>query len=202
MASSFMRSRNLPTCPCCGLPEPACPGLDTPRIVTRTSVIVFVHKLELWKTSNTGRLVSRVLSRCDLRVRGARDCAPEPIAAPRKLLLFPLEGARELRPEDGLTPGTVLIVPDGTWGQARRLARREPLLADTEAVKLPPGASSRYRLRLGAGEGMLSTFEAVARALGVLEGPEIEEAMLEVFDRFVTRMLTARGATAHSTANS
>lgn len=189
-----MRSRNLPTCPCCGLPEPVCPGVDTRRILHRTPVIVFVHRFELWKTSNTGRLASRVLSHCDLRIRGDRSCPPEPIRAERKLLLFPSEGARELRPEDGWVPGTVLVVPDGTWGQARRLARREPDLADAEAVVLPPGASSRYRLRLQAGEGMLSTFEAVARALGILEGPAVEDPMVEVFDRFVDRMMKVRGA--------
>lgn len=197
-----MRSRRLPFCPCCGLPEPACLGIDAPCIDTRTAVIVFVHKIELWKTSNSGRLVNKVLSNSSVRVRGDQEHPPEPIHAPRKLLLFPLEGARELRSDDALTPGTALIVPDATWGQARRLARREPLLADAEPVTLPLAAPSRYRLRRGSGEGMLSTFEAVARALGILESAQVEDAMLAVFDTFVERMLALRGAMAHSTENS
>jgi tRNA-uridine aminocarboxypropyltransferase len=189
-----MRGHNLPLCPCCGLPAPVCPGLDTPRLETRVPVVIVVHRLELQKTSNTARLVKRVLSRCELRIRGDRDQLPPPIPWARKLLLFPVEGARPLEPGDALVEGTVLVVPDGTWGQARRMVRRDPLLIDAEPVALPPGEPSRYRLRRDLGDGTLSTCEAVSRALGVLEGAGAEKALLDVFDRFVGRMLAVRGA--------
>lgn len=193
-----MRGRNLPLCPCCGLPAPVCPGVDTPRVASRVPVVIVVHQLELHKTSNTARLVQRVLSRCELRIRGVRDQVPPPIPWTRKLLLFPGEGARELEPRDALVEGTVLVVPDGTWGQARRMVRRDPLLVDAEPVLLPPGDPSRYRLRRCGCDGGLSTCEAVARAMGVLEDPSVESALLDAFDQFVSRMLAVRGASARS----
>ena len=39
----------------------------------------------------------------------------------------------------------------------------------------------------------LSTLEAVARALAVLEGAEVETELLSVFEAMVTRMLVTRG---------
>jgi DTW domain-containing protein YfiP len=153
-----------------------------------------VHQLELHKTSNTARLVRRVLSRCELRIRGDKERVPLPIPWTRKLLLFPAEGARQLEPHDALVEGTVLVVADGTWGQARRMVHRDPLFVDAEPVVLPPGEPSRYRLRRRGWEGGLSTCEAVARAMGVLEDTNVERAMLDAFDRFVSRMLAVRGA--------
>jgi DTW domain-containing protein YfiP len=188
-----MRARNLLTCPCCGLAVAACPGAATVRIETRVRVVIVSHCIELRRTSNTGKLARRVLSRSELRVRGEWGHPSEPVTANRKLLLFPEEGARELEPSDALPEDTVLIVPDGTWAQARRMVRRDPVVQGAEPVSLPAGSPSRYRLRNGVGEGMLCTYEAVARAMGILEGPEVERAMDEVFDRFVRTMLGTRG---------
>jgi hypothetical protein len=38
----------------------------------------------------------------------------------------------------------------------------------------------------------MSTFEAVARALGALEGAELEARLMEAFDRWVARSLEVR----------
>jgi DTW domain-containing protein YfiP len=87
----------------------------------------------------------------------------------------------------------VLVVPEGSWGQARRAVRREPWLLDAERVCLPSGPPSHYRLRTAPHEHGLSTLEAVARALGVLEGEAIERALLAMLDAFVERSLAVRG---------
>jgi DTW domain-containing protein len=63
-------------------------------------------------------------------------------------------------------------------------------------VTLPAAGPTEYRLRAEPREGGLATLEAVARALGILEGdagPEIERAMLAVFRVMVERTLWFRG---------
>jgi DTW domain-containing protein YfiP len=87
----------------------------------------------------------------------------------------------------------VLLVPDGNWNQARRIVRRDPDARDAEPVALPPGAPSRYGLRRAPREGAVSTLEAVARALGVLEGEEAERALTVLLDAFVERTQLAAG---------
>jgi DTW domain-containing protein YfiP len=107
-------------------------------------------------------------------------------------VLFPQVGARLLGAADAAGEPIVLLVPDGTWSQARRLLRRDDDLGGAEPVTLPPAAPSRYRLRRHVREGGLCTLEAIAQALAVLEGPEVEERLMGVLDRFVALALQAR----------
>ena len=64
----------------------------------------------------------------------------------------------------------VLIVPDGTWRQASKVKRRVPGLTGVPCVSVSGEARLRYRLRAEAHAHGLSTIEAIARAMGILEG--------------------------------
>lgn len=194
MAHHPIRSRRLPRCETCGLPTVLCLCPDLPSIPVRTRVVVVMHHVEVFRGSNTGRLAVRILDGAELRVRGGRAAgpvAPEPEG--RRLLLFPTPGARVLSPADAAGPGPlVLVVPDGSWQQARRVGHREALAHGAEPVALPPGPPSRYTLRVIRRPGAVCTFEAIARALAVLEGPAIEARMLPVLDEFLRRFEHAR----------
>lgn len=192
-----IRTRRLPRCAGCALPPPLCLCAELPALAARTRVVLLMHHVELRKTSNTGRLLARLLPGVEVRVRGERDAPPpQPLPEGRRLLLFPDLGARELTPDLGAGGPVTLLVPDGTWGQARRIALREPEARGAEPVRLPPGPPSRYGLRRNPREGAVSTFEAVARALGVLEGAlegaALEAQLMDIFDRFVERSLRVR----------
>ena len=69
-------------------------------------------------------------------------------------------------------------------------------------VTLPPGPPTRYRLRRTPHAGALSTFEAIARALAILEYPEIEEPLMRALDLFVERTLVLRGGIPATTNSS
>jgi DTW domain-containing protein YfiP len=56
------------------------------------------------------------------------------------------------------------------------------------------GAPSTYRLRSEAHEHGLATLEAIARAMGLLEGPDVQAALEYPFRAMVERTLWARGA--------
>jgi DTW domain-containing protein YfiP len=133
-------------------------------------------------------------------VRG-REARPEDSLDPgpglvgtRPLLLFPHEGARDLRELAASKEPIALIVPDGTWRQASKVRQRVRGLDAVPCVTLPPGPPSRYRLRFESHDDGLATIEAIARAFGILEGREVEEALLRVFDAMIERTLWARGA--------
>ena len=166
---------------------------ELPRLATRTRVLVVMHRREAYRTSNTGRLAVRVLENAERAVRGGRD-APPPAPRPegRRLVLFPAADARELSPSDA-GADVVLIVPDGTWSQAQRVLRREPCARDAEIVRLPPCAPTRYALRRNTRDGALCTFEAIAAALAILEGGDVERRMLACLDQFLARALAIRG---------
>jgi DTW domain-containing protein YfiP len=160
----------------------------------RTRVVLIAHRREASTSSNTGRLAARMLEGAEMRVL-PRTQAPEPDAPlpeGRRLLLFPRGDARVLAPEDAAGERVVLLVPDGTWSQARRMIHRAPVLAGAEFVTIPPAAPSRYRLRTPTRDGALCTLEAIAYALGILEGVTVETALLAALDDFVARSLAAR----------
>lgn len=170
-----------------------------PRLVTRTRLTLVVHHREAQKPTNTGQLAARCLERSSVVVYGERDrpvMLPPADDAVQRVLLFPDDNAEPIsRYADG---GPVeLLVPDGTWRQASKLRHRVPDLAALPFVRLPEAGATQYRLRAEHRGGGLATFEAIARALGILEGdagPSIEAAMLALFRVMVERTLWFRGA--------
>jgi DTW domain-containing protein YfiP len=185
------RGKRVDRCAECRLPTGRCICVALPRVQVSTRVVVLMHRNERLKSSNTGGLAARVLTHAELLVRGLRDPARVELPAGRRLVLFPGSHAEELTSAhaDG---GTVLLVPDATWSQARKMVQRDELLASARPVRLPAMAPSRYLLRRGVREGTVCTFEAIACALGVLEGRGVEEAMLAIFDEFQSRNLEVR----------
>lgn len=174
-----------------------CARMTRPRTSTRVDIIMHHH--EQWRSSNTARLAHWALPHSTLRSYGAPDTRLDAehfdIHAHQYLVLFPTAGARRLHPdllrEDPRT--TILVVPDGSWRQARRMSRRLMGWGLRQHVTLPPGAPSAYTLRRQAHDHHVSTFEAIARALGVLEGEHVEHTLLKIFRHKVRSELVLRG---------
>lgn len=170
---------------------------------TKTRVSIIMHHRERHLTSNTANLATLVLPNCQISMRGLPDkpfsvesLNLSPDETP--LYLFPHEDAVELTPEfieAHKEKKFHLIVPDGTWSQAVKCYRREPALAGIQCVKLPPGEPGRYRLRKSSDENRLSTYEAIARALEILENSsELRKEMEVVFDTMVESVIRGRTA--------
>ena len=149
-------------------------------------------------TSNTGRLAAQCLAGSEVSVHGVRGSSLAPPFDLRRpaLVLYPSRGAEplSLRHFDGAEQPT-LYVPDGSWRQARRMLKQLPWLARMKHVCLPPGgAPSTYRLRAGRDADDLATAEAIARAMGIVEGADVRNAIEHIFRIMVERTLFARGA--------
>jgi len=165
-----------------------------PRLVTRTRIVLLAHRFELTKSTNTAKLVAHMLGeRAELVPSDAPCDAFE--AAADSWVLFPSEDAQPLEEVAGQVG--CLIVPDGTWSQARRIARRHPRCKELKKVRLESAAGSAYCLRRAARNAGLCTLEAVAHALRVLEGDGHAELMLAAFEQWVQRALLVR-AGAHN----
>lgn len=172
-----------------------------PTIATRTRVVLVLHAAEDRKPSNTGRLALTCLPNSALVMRGGMAEAT-PVSAESwtehgtPVLLFPHPEARPLEEwRDSARPVT-LVVPDGTWRQAQRVRRRIPGLADIPCARVDREQPSQYRLRHTPHERRLATMEAIAEALGVLEGPAVREDLLRIFDVMVERTLQVRAPVA------
>jgi DTW domain-containing protein YfiP len=199
MIARSMSRRHKPhlRCPDCRQHLSVCVCALLPRIETRTHVVLIVHQLEARKPTNTGLLAARCLPGSTVVYRGravgdgrVAGAAPGWPAGAQPLLLYPHPDATPLEAWRGAPSPLALLVPDGTWRQA---ARARAQLADVPCVALPGARATGARLRTPARLDRLATLEALALALGVLEGPDIERALLHVFRVVTERTLWTKG---------
>ncbi|MCA9546099.1 MAG: DTW domain-containing protein [Myxococcales bacterium] len=193
------RARAVPRCPRCALHTPICLCDTVQPLPTRTRVVVVMHFKEAQKQSNTGRLAPLCLADAQVRLRADRE---QPLdlrdladSTRRAVLLYPDPDAPVLDAHwAAADPRPVtLVVPDGNWRQTVRTCKREPALADLPRVRLPLGAPSSYRLRRHPDPARISTLEAIARAVGVLDGPAPQALLERTLAVFVERTLWSRG---------
>lgn len=158
-----------------------------------------VHVRELKLTSNTAQFVKKLIpEQGEIFIRGrvheTFDASPILEREGTPIFLYPHEDSIELN-DDFLKshPGPFnLIVPDGNWHQARKVKKREPKFSGLMAVKLPAGIVGEYQLRRAPQPEWVSTYEAVAHALAVLEGGEVRDHMMDFFRHWVKTTMQAR----------
>jgi len=170
-----------------------------PRIAVRTKVCLVIHHRELTRRSNTGLLALRALINSELRIRGE---ALEPLDLKdlltplyRTFLFYPSQDAVELDATlVAQEPAPIqLIVPDGTWRQARKIHSRHHELKDVLRVKIGAPNDSRFQLRAQSRPEGMATLQAIARGLGVIEGVQVEAQLMRLYHTKIERTLIGRG---------
>jgi DTW domain-containing protein YfiP len=160
-----------------------------------------MHHREKHLTTNTAVLAKRVLTNCEVFERGL----PEKPFNISELNILPDESLYFLFPsEDAITLDSDfvknhvglkihLIVPDGSWRQAKKFHRREKSFSNITCVKLPDGFLSQYKLRKEPRADGLCTYEAIASALLILENSELlYDKLMETFNLMVSRFIKSR----------
>jgi DTW domain-containing protein YfiP len=170
-----------------------------PRLKLQTRVSLIVHAKELKRTTNTGRLAVRSLVNSEMIVRGegreAVDLSRLLVPEYRSVLFFPSGDAVELN--NGFLAHDSrplhLIVPDGNWRQASKVAIRHKELAAIPRVKISRPNFVEHHLRAEIFPSGMSTLEAIARALEVAEGVEAAAPLLALYQAKLRGTLIGRG---------
>jgi len=174
----------MSTCPRCLFQQRVCLCADVPVVATRTRVVIVRHHLERHRSSNSGRLAHLALPNSELVDHGG-------IGGPA--VLPPLDGAWLLYPEGEPTTAPPdpaprqLIVLDATWSQARRMYRKLGALRGLPMLRLPEAPMPAARLRASPAPDRVSTIEAIARALRLLEGDAAATPLEGLFELAVVR---------------
>ena len=178
----------------CRRPMRVCYCAAVKPVETRTRIVILQHPRESDVPINTARIAELSLRRSTLHVgldfsadRAFLAAIGDMEAPP--ILLYPGEGAKDLAREPPTGPVTLVVI-DGTWWQASKLFKLNPLLQDLPCYGLAPTEESRYRIRKEPEAHCLSTIEALEAALSVLEGkPAGLPELLEPFDAMVDMQL-------------
>lgn len=190
---SFTTSDLPGRCQRCWIRHEHCICGDLRPIDTRTAITVVRHIRESWKSTGTARVAALAVSKLVLSEYG-EDAHP----ALDEVAALPTQGTYVLFPNEPATPWEDakverLVVLDGTWRQTRRMFQRLPALHGLPRLALPPKTAPVLRLRETAFSEGRSTLEAIADAIGLIEGEEAAAPLHALHALFVERVFRARG---------
>ena len=194
-----MVKEKIGRCAICHAQRDCCICHGLPRIELRTKVCLVIHAKELRRSSNTGRLAIAALVNSEMRIRGhprqpleLGDLLAEPY---RTLLFYPSHEAVELTSTlVAQDPRPIqLIVPDGTWRQASKISYRYRELQDVQRVMISTPNSSEFHLRAQHRAEGMATLQAIAHALGVIEGDFVKGQLMRLYNVKLQQTLLNRG---------
>jgi DTW domain-containing protein YfiP len=186
-------------CEGCGLHKTRCLCEAIPCISLQTKISLVIHAKELKRTTNTGTLAHKALPNSEIFVRGLPgeqlDLSSLLSDNYRTFLFFPCVEAVELSAalvEESSTP-IQLIVPDGNWRQASKVHHRHAELKALPRVMIKAKNPSLHHLRAETLQEGMATLQAIAYALGVIEGQQVQEQLLRLYQLKLETTLRARG---------
>ncbi|HWZ90314.1 MAG TPA: tRNA-uridine aminocarboxypropyltransferase [Polyangiaceae bacterium] len=176
-------------CPRCTLKLEICVCSVLPCVEARTKIVLIRHVTERLVTSNTGRFAALSLPNSELLdYGGGQAFDATSLGAPGSALLYCSGAPRPL----SFVP-RCLIVLDGSFRQARRMYKRVPALRELPEFTLPAPEVTPTRLRQPTQDTGMSTIEAIATALSLLEGTAVAAPLWALHAELVRRADTVRG---------
>ncbi|MEO8699704.1 MAG: tRNA-uridine aminocarboxypropyltransferase [Kofleriaceae bacterium] len=172
------------TCERCLFQQRVCLCADIPVIETRTRVLIVRHHSERFRSSNSGRLAHLALPNSAIVEHGGTLGPAALTDLEDTWLVFPEGEPRETI----ATPPRQLIFLDATWSQARRMYRKLAALRGLPILRLPARAIATVsRMREAPTPDRVSTIEAIAQALRMIEGDAVGTALEDLFQLAVQR---------------
>jgi DTW domain-containing protein YfiP len=189
------KRKTIDPCPKCFLHRERCICSQIPRLDLKTKVSVVVHAKELKRTTNSGRLAIHALVNSQMLIRGQRgtplDLSSLILPDYENYVLYPSADAVELETLQPTKP-VHLIVADGNWRQAGKLNVRHPEIRHLPRVKIGRINSAEQHLRKEHMPEGLSTLEAIALALGCVEGASASAALQRLYQAKLAATLAGR----------
>lgn len=139
---------------------------------TRTRILLLQHPREQRVAIGTARMAQLALPNSQIRI--GVDFGQDPVVlaalaeSPAPFVLFPGPDATPVAQLPRDRPITLIVV-DGTWWQAGKLLKLNPALAALPRVAFSPAKPSAYVIRREPADFCVSTIEALAEVLDVLE---------------------------------
>jgi len=190
-------------CAICFLHRSLCICEFIPQLRLKTKLTLIIHAKELKRTTNTGTLAAKALLNSEIFVRGKIN-APLDLTAQltpdyRHVVFYPSDEAIEFNEvfvNESALPIN-LIVPDGNWRQAGKVHYRQTELKNLPRVMIKTVNTETQFLRAETTEFGMATLQALAYAFGVIEGEEIQAALLKLYKLKLSQTLKGRGIKAH-----
>ena len=201
------RGKSVIRCDACQLAAFACICQWQPKLESQVEFVLLLHRNEVFKPTNTGRLIADLLPSKTHAFCWSRT---EPDRALIELLTDENRQCFIVFPAD--TPGAknksravfseiplsskinTFILLDATWKQSGRMFHLSRWLENIPCVSLPQGALRGYAVRKSHQDDYLSTAEAAALCLQLAGELKNSEILLDYFQLFNEHYLATRGS--------
>jgi len=200
------RGKSVIRCEHCQLAVYACICNWQPQLESRSEFVLLFHRIEVFKPTNTGRLIADAFPAQSHAFCWSRT---EPERALLNLLhdearqcfiVFPAdtpeakEKSREVfsKLPDNQKIKTFILL-DATWKQSGRMFHLSRWLENVPCVALPEGALRGYAVRKSHQDNYLSTAEAAALCLQLAGEEKNSQVLLDYFQLFNEHYLATRG---------
>lgn len=200
------RGKSVIRCEHCQLAVYACICMWQPQLDSSVEFVLLLHRIEIFKPTNTGRLIADLLptqthafcwSRTepeqillDLLRDEKRQCfivfpadTPEAKAKSREVFTE-LPNNKKIK---------TFILLDATWKQSGRMFHLSRWLEHVPCISLPEGVLRGYAVRKSHQDDYFSTAEAAALCLQMAGEQKNSEILLDYFQLFNEHYLSTRG---------
>ena len=198
------RGKSVVRCQLCQMASYACICPWRPRLSSRCEFILLMHSDEVFKPTNTGRLIADAFPEQTHVFCWSRT---QPSLALLQLLQDPRRQCFIVFPADTTTSHShaifseipvsqkipTFILLDGTWKQSSRMFNLSHWLDNIPCIALPAERARGYSVRKSHQENYLSTAEAAALCLQVAQEQHNSDQLLNYFQLFNAHYLATRG---------
>lgn len=189
------RGISLKRCKTCQLGEATCICPWRVAVKSDVKIILIMHRDEIFKPTNSGRLIADVLPESTYAFEWSRKTpSPELLKLLEDPLLYPVivfptdeshTGVRHTTcPTLSEDQNLALIILDGTWKQAQKMFRSSEWLKHLPVISLDLNTVGEYSVRKALHEGQLSTAEATAAVLEQCGKPQAAQVLSDYFTVF------------------
>lgn len=184
-------------CQSCGLARAWCCCELITSEHTRLEFALLLHENESARPTTTSKIIQKVLPHTTSYTWHRKEPPQQLIErindpVTNAWLLFPAD-REDLKPRSqAFRPTkegqkTLIIVPDGTWKEVRKIVRKSPWLDHLPLLAFDPSTPSRYDLRRNPDADHLCTAETVAELLKLNREEQQASSLNEALDLFIER---------------
>ena len=197
------KGKSVKRCPDCQMGDFACMCAWRPQADSDVEFVLLMHRKELFKPTNTGRLIVDVFPGTSAFLWNRLE-APEELENILKdpnrscFVVFPADGTenctrhvvQEIPPS---AKKTTLILLDGTWKQCSRMIGLSRWLDDVPCLSLPESLVRSYAVRDSGRDHRFSTAEAAISCLRLAQEETSARILQHYFSMFNQHYLATRG---------
>ncbi|WP_323845386.1 tRNA-uridine aminocarboxypropyltransferase [Microbulbifer magnicolonia] len=200
------KGKSVNRCPDCQMGEFACMCAWRPSAESSVEFVLLMHRKELFKPTNTGRLIVDVFPATKVFLWNRLEAPAglkELLNDPERncFVVFPADGSESSSREivRGLPSGakkTTLILLDGTWKQCSRMVGLSRWLDGIPCLRLPETLVKSYAVRDSGKNDRFSTAEAAISCLMLAGEMPAAQILRHYFTVFNAHYLATRGCSA------